>query len=366
MHPVSPLLLRFEGKPLLTLNWEGKPCWVARHIAACIGYGQAGKRLPNKILHEWADEFLPGNDYVLLEGAALEVLHELVAEAGLPTAGLGRGSLLLLFESGLHLVLAKTSQPIGRRLRRFLADQVLPQLARTGAYQPERAEGHGQAEARASRTAPPARGPSTSAQDGVHEVDPEGPTLRGPRTWQLHPRGPAGGRLAPSGAPLRDPADPPPHRAAGVADHAELPPRGAPGRAGAFADPSAESEGLDDESIDPRIGLDDGPLPDPHLWAVRQLALGLGLESLRPTTAERREDRLLLQARTRARWVDHCDRRMRGAAIARLIDALGPILSGASRSLLEVMAAEEATGVELADLVLPVGVAALPSAPEAA
>ena len=46
----------------------------------------------------------------------------------------------MLFESGLHLVLAKTDQPIGRRLRRFLVDEVLPQIARTGAFQPD-AEG---------------------------------------------------------------------------------------------------------------------------------------------------------------------------------------------------------------------------------
>ena len=38
---------------------------------------------------------------------------------------------------GLHLVLAKTNLPIGKRLRRFLVDEVLPQLVRTGRYAPE-------------------------------------------------------------------------------------------------------------------------------------------------------------------------------------------------------------------------------------
>lgn len=231
MLPLSTHLHDFEGQPLVTLTWNGRPCWVARQIAARIGYGHDGKRLPNKILGDWSREFIAGHDYALLQGAELHAFHAAVAAEGLPTKGLGRGSLLVLFESGLHLVLTKTNLEIGERLRRFLADRVLPQLVRTGRYSPEASE--------AGRTV------GTS----------------------LVLVGPAG--------------------------------------AGTFS----------------------------------------------PT--ERREARLALQARSRARWVDVCDRRLRAGALYRLVDALGDQLDADARTALEVVAAEIATGLELAELVLP-------------
>lgn len=45
---------------------------------------------------------------------------------------------MVVYESGVHLVATKTHRPAGVRLRRFLADKVLPQLARDGQYSPER------------------------------------------------------------------------------------------------------------------------------------------------------------------------------------------------------------------------------------
>ena len=48
----------------------------------------------------------------------------------------GNRGLVVLFETGLHLALVKTNKPAGRKLRRFLAEKVLPQLVRTGRYEP--------------------------------------------------------------------------------------------------------------------------------------------------------------------------------------------------------------------------------------
>jgi hypothetical protein len=45
MLPLSTHLHDFEGQPLVTLTWDGRPCWVARQIAARIGYGPDGKLL---------------------------------------------------------------------------------------------------------------------------------------------------------------------------------------------------------------------------------------------------------------------------------------------------------------------------------
>lgn len=234
MLPLSTHLHEFEGQPLVTLTWEGRPCWVARHIGARLGYSHEGKRLPNKILGEWADEFVPGHDYALLQGEDLASFHAAIVASGLPTSGLGRGSLLVLFESGLHLVLAKTNLPIGKRLRRFLVDEVLPQLVRTGRYAPE-----------------------------------------------------AGQRRAPQ------------------------------------------------EEVD------------------RILLLFPDFQPRTPSLTARREARLGLQARTRARWVDVCDRRLKVGALHRLVDQLGDRLDDDTRSAIEIIAAEIATGLDLTAVILP-------------
>jgi hypothetical protein len=140
----------------------------------------------------------------------------------------------VLFESGLHLALAKTNLPIGKRLRRFLVDEVLPQLVRTGRYAPEDAHGPAPQE----------------------EVD---------RILLLFP------------------------------------------------------------DFKPRT-----PAPDIL-----------------------REARFTLQARTRARWVDVCDRRLRVGALHRLVDTLGDRLDEDTRAVVEIIASEIATGLDLAALLTP-------------
>lgn len=136
MLPLTTFTHEFEGEPLVTLTYDGRPAWVARHIGARLGYSHGGKRLPNKILGEWADEFIEGQDYAFLTGEELEAFKGLAAGGPGEVPANTRRGLLILFETGLHLALVKTQRPIGKRLRRFLVDQVLPQLVRTGAYQP--------------------------------------------------------------------------------------------------------------------------------------------------------------------------------------------------------------------------------------
>lgn len=220
---LTPLIHSFEGEPLLSFSWGGMPCWVARHIGARLGYGDGGKRLPTKIVKEWANEFIYDIDYAVLEGEQLAEFHRGLDAAGVDR--IGRGSLCVLFETGIHLVLAKTELPIGRRLRRFLVDHVLPQIARTGRY-----------EASASR------------------VTTEGLLAKKPMVQSL---------------------------------------------------------------------------------------------------AVRREARLLLQARVRARYVDLCDRRLRVTTLHYMLDALGGLIETEARIAVEVIAAEIATGLRIAGIVAP-------------
>ena len=51
--------------------------------------------------------------------------------------------------------------------------------------------------------------------------------------------------------------------------------------------------------------------------------------------------------------MDLCDRRLRAGALHRLVDALGDQLDAGARTAIEVVAAEIATGLELAEIVLP-------------
>ncbi len=130
---MSELLLHpalFQGQTIHTLTIDGRPAWIAREVGDVLGYADS-KRLVGKITLEWADDFVLGKDYALLTGSDLQAVKAEVDAVSPHAKGL-----LVLFESGLHLACVKTHMPLGRALRRFLVDEVLPQLVRTGAYKP--------------------------------------------------------------------------------------------------------------------------------------------------------------------------------------------------------------------------------------
>ena len=138
MNTLIQLTSDFEGKTLTTLTYKGRPAWVARQIGVALGYANHGKRLVNRITGEWSEEFIRDRDYAVLTGEELAAFKAMAAGGPVPVSSRTNRGLLILFESGLHLVLAKTSKPVGRRLRRFLVDEVLPQIARDGRYDPDR------------------------------------------------------------------------------------------------------------------------------------------------------------------------------------------------------------------------------------
>jgi prophage antirepressor-like protein len=128
-----PIVAEFEGKPVTVFAWNDRHVWIAREVGAAIGYSGEGKRLVSQITGEWASEFIPGHDYEILEGAALSDFKR--SSAGDAVAAKTNRELVVLYESGLHLALTKTDKPAGRALRRYLVDEVLPQIARTGTFQ---------------------------------------------------------------------------------------------------------------------------------------------------------------------------------------------------------------------------------------
>lgn len=137
MTSLTTIIHEFEGEPLTTITYKDEPHWIGRQIGDRLDYAGNGKRLVTRIRREWSSEFVEGRDYDMLTGDDLAALKTMLGQGTLEVPSHTR-NLMLLRESGLHLVLAKTDKPIGLRLRRFLADRVLPQLVRDGRYTPER------------------------------------------------------------------------------------------------------------------------------------------------------------------------------------------------------------------------------------
>ncbi len=129
---------RFEDRPVTTLLYKDRPAWIAREVGEALGYSQSGKRFTTRVTGEWASELRPDQDYAVLTGSEAALVRQALGAKGTDPVPLrsNRG-VVVLFESGLYLALAKTGKPAGVRFRRFLADEVMPQLARTGRYEPE-------------------------------------------------------------------------------------------------------------------------------------------------------------------------------------------------------------------------------------
>lgn len=118
----------FEGVTLTRVEVRGRPAYIAREIGEAIGYAHGGKRFATRIRETWAAEMQDGRDYAVLNGEALATFKRLVGTNSVPSKT--NQGLLILFERGLHLALLKTTKPAGERLRAYLAESIMPGLAR--------------------------------------------------------------------------------------------------------------------------------------------------------------------------------------------------------------------------------------------
>ncbi len=114
---------------------------MAHEVGQILGYSDEGGRFVKLITQRWARELIEGTDYLRITGAELRDFRDAAEQAGLGTHWVPSRTphLILLLESGLHLACIKTRCEFGVRLRRFLVDEVLPQITRTGRYAPEAA-----------------------------------------------------------------------------------------------------------------------------------------------------------------------------------------------------------------------------------
>lgn len=126
----AALITLFEGAELPSYVFRGRPCWIAAEAGVVAGYAE-GRHFVDQIRGDWREDFRAGRDFELLRGQALKEFRGVSGESPESSSRFA-GRLLVLYEPGIlmGLLLAKTDR--GRRLRRFIVDEVLPQLLRTG------------------------------------------------------------------------------------------------------------------------------------------------------------------------------------------------------------------------------------------
>lgn len=122
----TPFTRRWEGRVTL-IEYEGRPVVVAREFGAMLEYADDGRQLVNLVTSDWSGQLLTDIDTVLLTNGRLAAFKALCATLGLPHLVDKRApSLLLLTESGVNIVLAKSEKPQGIAFRRWLVDEVIP------------------------------------------------------------------------------------------------------------------------------------------------------------------------------------------------------------------------------------------------
>lgn len=132
--PANPLVRlagehAFEGHTLVTIEMTGRQAWLAFQVSEGLGY-EKSDHVVSIIRTDLADEVEEGTDYQVLRGEDLALLKAAAPGLVAPNAP----SVMVLFESGIHLVAMRARTERARTLRRWLASEVLPSIRRTGSY----------------------------------------------------------------------------------------------------------------------------------------------------------------------------------------------------------------------------------------
>lgn len=134
---VASLIRQFEGHPVTVVEFKGQQIFFVDEIAAAIGYSRA-VNLTNLLRGEWGDEAEEGEEYIVLTNGDIRAVIDLrrmtTGDTRSQSRRGGARKLTVLTEQGVHLVCLKTEKPAGKRLRRWLAREVLPQLRSAGSY----------------------------------------------------------------------------------------------------------------------------------------------------------------------------------------------------------------------------------------
>lgn len=129
----SLIVKEFEGKQVVTLFWEGRPCWIANEIASVFGYDKVRDVVQNCITTE---EFELGVEYDILSGERLRAFKgaNIHSSKIFGQAYVRSPQLTIFYEDGLYGFLQYTDKPAGKRFRKWLRREVIPEIRRRGYY----------------------------------------------------------------------------------------------------------------------------------------------------------------------------------------------------------------------------------------
>jgi hypothetical protein len=128
----------FEGRALITCDFQGKPCWLAGEVAAILGLDGASE-LARRLAIDWAADAREGEHWVRIGELELDELRAELSERGVIMAPslAEAGSALLLLEPGLALAVERSAAAspraaAGRRLLDYVHQRVIPDVAAIG------------------------------------------------------------------------------------------------------------------------------------------------------------------------------------------------------------------------------------------
>ncbi|ANA15105.1 MULTISPECIES: BRO family protein [Acetobacter] len=114
MTPISNTAMTFEGHELEWVECDGRPWLLGRAVCDVLEIQR----------HRSALEKLDENEKRLVT---------------IPTAG-GPQKVVAVSESGLYYLTFASRKPVAKRFRRWVTEEVLPQIRRTGEYRPDKGQ----------------------------------------------------------------------------------------------------------------------------------------------------------------------------------------------------------------------------------
>jgi prophage antirepressor-like protein len=127
---VEPIVSTPEEMGVRVYIFRGRLCVIAAAVGRALGYADDGKKLVDSIRDKWAAEMIDGKDVATLRADDLREFKALLDGSPDRREASKTSQLTILYESGWDIVCIKTDKPEGVRLRRALADKVLPRMRR--------------------------------------------------------------------------------------------------------------------------------------------------------------------------------------------------------------------------------------------
>jgi prophage antirepressor-like protein len=134
-QPINQIQLfdfAYDAQRRLTkVIYRGREAVVAMELGQLLRYAKNGGKLVEMITTRWTEDFREGVDYDVLKGLDLQDFKDASPVGGVASK---TSQLMILYTSGIDLVLLKTEKRIGNHLRHWLTDEVFPSLRKTGTY----------------------------------------------------------------------------------------------------------------------------------------------------------------------------------------------------------------------------------------